>query len=199
MLLSRTNPNFGSSMSLRGMNLLKSLSIKIIPLCQRKCQFCVLTSIVLQHQVKFQTPDTPALFMMYGHFRNIDIFLEQVVIRDILNLGSFPGANFSEMTRLGSFDTYTICSIRKLFSHLLRATFFQAYKTPCPLHLCSIRDLSFLPKLMGSELHWKEMGLDSLVELLQLTKERFQVLISNPQLVRDEYSIRMAVKQARLC
>ena len=147
-------------MSLGEMNLLKLL---IIPLCQRKCQFCVLTSIVLQHQAKFRTPDTPALFMMDGHFRNIDIsFLEQVVIRDVLNLGSSPATNCSEMTRLGSLDTYTICSIRKLFSHLLRATFYQTYKTPCPRHLSSIRDLSFLPKLMGSELHWKEMGLDSL-------------------------------------
>ncbi len=102
--------------------------------------------------------------MMDGHFRNINIsFLEQVVIRNALNLGSSPGASSSEMTRLGT------------------------YKTPCPHHLSSIRDLSFLPKVMGYELHWKDMRLDSLAELLRLTKERLRVLMSNPQLIRDEY------------
>ena len=99
----------------------------------------------------------------------------------LLRTGGDQGAIPSEMTRLGNLDTNTICSIRKLFSHLIRATFYQTYKTPCPRHLSSVRDLAFLPKPMGSELHWKEMGLDSLVELLQLTKERFQVLMTHEQ------------------
>ena len=161
-----TNPSFGSSMSLEEMKSLKLLNMLIIPLCQQKCQFYVLTLLVLQQQAKFWTPVIPVLFMKDGHFRIIDIsFLEQVVIRDVLNLDFFPGAISPEMTRLGNLDTNTICSIRKLFSHPIRATFYQTYKTPCPRHLSSVRDLAFIPKLMGSELRWKEMGLDSLVEL----------------------------------
>ena len=92
-----------------------------------------------------------------------------------------------EMTRLGCLDSCTICSIRKLFSHLIKATFYQIYKTPCPLHLSKVRDLAFLPKPMEIEVQWKEIELDSVRELLHLSSDRFQLLCSNPQLIRDEY------------
>ena len=100
-----------------------------------------------------------------------------------------------EMIRLGNLDNNTICSIRKLFSHLIKAAFYHTYKTPCPRHLSNVRDLAFLPKLMGTELHWKEIGLDSLKELMQLSGDRFQVLSNNPQLLRSEHQECLVVGQ----
>ena len=100
-----------------------------------------------------------------------------------------------EMTRLGKLDNDTIYSIRKLFSHLIKATFHHTCKTPCPRHLSNVRDLAFLPKLIGTELHWKEIRLDSLTELMQLSRDRFQVLTSNPQLLRIEQQECLTVGQ----
>ncbi len=121
-------------------------------------------------------------FQDYRHF-----LIEQVVTKSALNLGSLLGASCIEMIRLGNLDGCTICSIRKLFSHLIKATFYQTYKTLCLLHLSNVRDLAFLPKLMDIELQWKEIELHSVRELLQLSSDRFQVLCCNPQLIRDEY------------
>ena len=92
-----------------------------------------------------------------------------------------------EMTRLGNLGDDTIYSIRKLFSHLIKATFHLTYKTPCPRHLSNVRDLSFLPKLIDTELQWKEIQLNPLTERLQLTHTRFRTLMNNPQLLRIDH------------
>ena len=99
------------------------------------------------------------------------------------------------MIRLGSLDKDTIFSVRKLFSHLIKATFYRTYKTPCPRHLCNVRDLAFLPKLIGAALHWKDIRLNSLTELMQLSSDRFQALTSNPHLLRVEQQDCFAVGQ----
>ena len=99
------------------------------------------------------------------------------------------------MTSLGSLDKDTIFSIRKLFSHLIKATFYRTYKTPCPRHLSNVRDLAFLPKLIGAAQHWKDIRLNSLTELMQLSKDRFQILTSNPHLLRAEEQERFTVGQ----
>ena len=93
-------------------------------------------------------------------------------------------ASLVEMTRLGNLDNDTIYSIRKLFSHLIKATFQHTYKTPCPRHLSNVRDLAF--QLIGTELHWKDIRLESLNQQMQLSSDRFQVLTGNPQLLRIE-------------
>ena len=88
------------------------------------------------------------------------------------------------MNRLGSLDNVATYSIRKFFSHLIKATFYHQHQTPCPRHLCSVRDLSFLPKLIGTDIHWKEISISSLSNYLQLTPDRLRVLIDNPQSLR---------------
>ena len=88
------------------------------------------------------------------------------------------------MNRLGSLDNVATYSIRKFFSHLIKATFYHQHQTPCPRHLSSVRDLSFLPKLIGTDIHWKEISMSSLSNYLQLTPDRLRILIDNPQSLR---------------
>ena len=91
------------------------------------------------------------------------------------------------MNRLGTLGDDTIYSIRKLLSHLIKTAFHHRYKTPCPRYLSCVRDLSFVPKLIGTGLQWKELQLTSLTELLQLTLARFYALINNPQLLQIDH------------
>ena len=118
-----------------------------------------------------------------------------MVTNNTLSVGSFPGASLVKMTRLGNLDNDTIYSIRKLFSHLIKATFHHTYKTPCPRHLSNVRDLAFLPKLLRTELHWRDIRLETLIQQMQLSSDRFQVLTGDPQLLRIEHQECIALGQ----
>ena len=53
------------------------------------------------------------------------------------------------MIRLQELNENTIYSIRKLFTHLIKTVFYHEHQLPCPKYLSVVRDLSFLPKLIG--------------------------------------------------
>ena len=88
------------------------------------------------------------------------------------------------MSRLSNLDNGTTYSLRKFFSHLIKATFYYHHQTPCPRHLSNVRDLSFLPKLMGTDMQWKEIRMNSLSDYLQLTPDRLRIPMNNPRSLR---------------
>ena len=49
-----------------------------------------------------------------------------------------------------------------------------------------MRDLTFLPKLIGTRCLWRELQVSSVAELLSVTLTRFYALINNPQLLQAE-------------
>ena len=53
-------------------------------------------------------------------------------------------------------------------------------------YLSVVRDLSFLPKLIGVRCLWKELQLSLVAELLSVTLDRFHALINNPRLLQTE-------------
>ena len=91
------------------------------------------------------------------------------------------------MNRLGSLDNVATYSLRKFFSHLIKATFYHQHQTPCPRHLSSVRDLSFLPKLIGTDIQWKEISMSSLSNYLQLTPDRLRILMDDPRSLRTNH------------
>ncbi len=60
------------------------------------------------------------------------------------------------------------------------------HHTPCPKYLSGVRDLAFLPRLIGTRRQWKELQVASVAESLSVTLVRFYALIKNPQLLQVE-------------
>ena len=58
-----------------------------------------------------------------------------------------------------------------------------------------MRDLTFLPKLIGTRCLWRELQVSSVAELLSVTLTRFYALINNPQLLQAEQQERYAAGQ----
>ena len=90
------------------------------------------------------------------------------------------------MIRLQELNKDTIYSVRKLFTHLIKSVFYHEHQLPCPKYLSVVRDLSFLPKLIGASCPWKELQLPLVAELLSVTLDRLYALINNPRLLRTE-------------
>ena len=90
------------------------------------------------------------------------------------------------MISLQELNENTIYSIRKLFTHLIKTVFYHEHQLPCPKYLSVVRDLAFLPKLIGVRCLWKELQLSLVAELLSVTLDRLHALINNPQLLQAE-------------
>ena len=108
------------------------------------------------------------------------------MINDSFITGSKVGACQAEMNRLHALDNDTIYSVRMFFTHLIKTVFYHKYHIPCPKYLSGVRDLTFLPKLIGTRCLWRELQLSSVAELLSVTLTRFYALINNPQLLQAE-------------
>ncbi len=109
-----------------------------------------------------------------------------MVIKDSSITGTKVGAYPAAMTRLQELNKDTIYSVRKLFTHLIKTVFYHKYQLPCPKYLSGVRDLTFLPKLIGTSCLWRELQLSLVADLLSVTLDRFYALISNPQLLQTE-------------
>ena len=90
------------------------------------------------------------------------------------------------MISLQELNENTIYSIRKLFTHLIKTVFYHEHQLPCPKYLSVVRDLAFLPKLIGVRCLWKELQLSLIAELLSVTLDRLHALINNPRLLQAE-------------
>ena len=108
------------------------------------------------------------------------------MIKDSSITGSKVGAYPAAMTRLQELNKDTIYSVRKFFTHLIKTVFYHKYQLPCPKYLSGVRDLTFLPKLIGTSCLWRELQLFLVADLLSVTLDRFCALISNPQLLQTE-------------
>ena len=90
------------------------------------------------------------------------------------------------MTRVKQCSVETISLIKKMFSFLIKEAFRHKFKVSCPKHLLRVRDLCFLPHLLGVRASWQDLTLLQISHALGVAPNDFEVVLSQPTMLRPE-------------
>ncbi len=92
------------------------------------------------------------------------------------------------MVALGLCDEKASSSVKWFFSSLVKHAFLHQCGFNCPRNLYVIRDLSFLPHLLGIAIPWRSIEISALQSFLGLDPVQWQSCLQSPMLYLDDHN-----------
>ena len=92
------------------------------------------------------------------------------------------------MTRIRQCSVETVSSIKKVLVYLIKDAFMGRFKFSCPKHVARVRDLCFLPHLLGVHVNWQEVCLSDIAFALGVNLNDLDLVLMQPQLLHREYA-----------
>ena len=90
------------------------------------------------------------------------------------------------MTRIRQCYIETVSSIKRVCLFLIKDAFFDRFEFHCPRHLLRIRDLRFLPHLLGLRTVWHDVTLLSLANAFGIPPNDLNMALMQPWLLRPD-------------
>ena len=84
------------------------------------------------------------------------------------------------MTRIRQCSIETVSSIKRAFLFLIKDAFFDRFNFCCPKHLLRIRNLRFLPHLLGLRTVWHDVTLLSLANAFGIPPNDLDMVLMQP-------------------
>ncbi len=90
------------------------------------------------------------------------------------------------MTRIRQSCVETISLIKKVLVYLIKDAFLNRFKFCCPKHVARVRDLCFLPHLLGVRVNWQDVCLSDLAFALGVNFNDLDLVLMRPQLLHRD-------------
>ena len=90
------------------------------------------------------------------------------------------------MTRIRQCSVEIVSSIKKVFLFLIKDAFYDRFKFSCPKHLLRIRDLCFLPHLLGLRTVRHDVSLLNLANAFGIPLNDLDLVLMRPMLLRPD-------------